>query len=458
MNQSLGVSIPQHLISDPSQFAAWVNKLPKKEIHELVHSKDIQLEAMLLLAKQGPVPLIRNLVFQKIQPEGMTEIILKRVFKFREDRISFEKKKNFYELVKDFAWITNRDKQLARTYLGQLNKNGRLSNPASGKGSSAKNNKNLKKDKTLSKGNPSHQTMLQNHEIDDSQSKRQEPLPAFIIEKAYQILTRHKREYFRRTDTVEYRIAIYEALAVELCEQYQNSEIFRIPPAYLRNLMRLSFELNSGFYEASPEGMLSKLQKEVMFPAWSSIYQGISQYLDGVTDPARYVFKLLVRLTSPSDEKSEEIARWFEDTLLRFEALKSKLVPEIRDLKCDYARYGSARVTFKIPPYVILSSEPLIYWKRDSDKSQDVEHSPVLRIHNSEDRDYKYQVTLAHLEYDVVYCCEVVGMYEGRQLKSKVIEFTFEKEAPRGRAPSGGIDWNAVIPYGGGGERRFQQN
>jgi len=439
---------PSEVLAGGKSCAAWIKNLSRLELHELIQDKDIPLTLLPELVSNIPPKYLRNLIpHKKLQPE-LRVTILRRIYRASQNEINNESKIETFRFVSTQKRWTKRELQIAQSYILEVNKQSgvAVSKPKRKKAKKHKDSFAVRKEKQLV--NFALSLVVKDADMSDISS----------------FLTNSRTRLLRELQSTSSKFKDCETQASLLIEQasreFPSLSETAISRISTEELLAYQIEINQGLYVTS-----SALQFEDFIDSYKTQLRGplASDFLkhwNTRLPPAESLYQLMIRAISTSEEDFESKQKSLELVSQRFDSHVLAMQPVLNYGQVNATSGGVATITFSASFNLEFTEMSFKYWHNSEDES----HAFPVRFKVDFDRESKLNIcstTITSLKPGEVYFYAIHAMHNENRFNLEPREF----KVPELPAPAPAPDYvyrdhheyGAPVPFGGGGERRFNQ-
>jgi hypothetical protein len=443
------LNYPAEVLTGGKATIKWIKELSRQEIHAVIQDKEIPRELLAELTKNIPVKFLHNLAcHKKLQPE-LRITILRRIFRANPSELKNQTKIDIYNNILKLQWWSEKDHRIARSYIQEVAKLPQNPKPKQKKAKSKKTAKDIAAGKVVKS---------------PIRRLHQQPLPDSTITDIAEYLDQHRAKSRRKTHSELAEMQYCKILACSMMENavkaFPSLASSVVPLLSLEDLLSFRIELNKGLHRSVSSYEVQDFLNGYKLKMRGEFASTFLTLVDTDRDKYEVLYELLVRASSFSEEDYQLKINGLESTASIYEQHLEKMLPSLKHGKVEVTQGGMATITFSASINLEFSEIAFRYWKSSEDES----YGFPVRFRIEFDRKTKLNVCtviITKLLPGQSYMYSIAGMQKDQELKLEPGEI-WVPQLPYVSAE--GINTyfenrvsSAVVPFGGGGERRWMQ-
>lgn len=427
-----------------SEKQKWVQNLTREELHHIVHDRNLPPDLMPELIRFIPPKMLKSLILHKKLPKDLRKVILRRVFKTPIKIMNVKEKIEFLTLLqKQVSWEKG-DLQAISSYLALIRTEEKNQAPST--------LQKRKKVKQISNQQTSKATV------------KYIPFPTKVDSSLVVIgkfLYEEMIQFFSQVES-EKNPSFKSELKAHLIYSKLKSNI---PPLVNLNkhrfthldLLKFHFELKQlaldGPYLESSESFLRRFQQE---------FRGeISDTLIALVDTSNHLpevlYNMILRVCSKSHQDYLFLKQSISDSCLRVYDYLLEISPILNYGSVNVTSGGMATISFSSSINMEFTFDALRIWE----KANPEKTVRTLKIQTQFDPKsilLRCSSTITKLDAGQIYSYDFSGSCYGKTYSLSSRDFKVPEIVPIREYKVPQYDSaGAVVPLGGGGERRFNQ-
>jgi hypothetical protein len=442
------INYPAEILINPALQRNWIKGLTKAEIHRVVNDKELPIPLMEELYKLIPEKMLVNLIRHKKLPSDLRPSILRRLFKAKSTQMSNQQKMKIFS---DLSYLTSwprRERQIVDSYIHEIQKK-----LASGKSEKLTPKKKLNKKSNHSSNVYLHKlTKVANVDLDATYPE----VAKYLMQKCTELV---------KSETTNNGVTDLASMYAHLAIKKGNFGIPEVPLSlrrYLSNfdILKFRFEIDLGVISEQ-----KFLGSQELLISYGRVLKGdlaktILDDIDTQQSSLETLYSLILRTCSNSNH--EYIIR--KNTILEASTsvvgVLNRFKPLLNYGRVEVTNGGMASIDFSSSPNLKFSESSLRVWSALDGESK-CRSVKFLVDFDPETYLLRCRTTLTKLNSGERYFYSISGTFQDEELRLPPREFKVPDFVPSIRSMNSKdthyLSLGAPVPFGGGGERRFNQ-
>lgn len=442
------VSYPTEIHLDPAFQRKWIKGLSNTEIHRVIHDKDLPVSLMEELSKSIPEKMLVNLIRHKKLPSELRPPILRRLFKAKSNQMSAQQKMKIFSDLNNLTSWPRRERQIVNSYIHEIQK--RLA--------PAKSEKPISKKRFDKKSE--HPRNVQIHKLSKVMNVHPDttsPGIAKYLNQQYAELIKSEITNNSVTDLA----AMYAHLTIEK----GNFGIPEVPLSLRRyfsnyDILKFRFEIDLGIFSEK-----NSFESQELLISYGRVLKGdlarvILDEIDVQESSLETLYSLILRTCSNSNNEYFVRKNSFLEASKSIVGVLNRFKPLLNYGRVEVTNGGMANINFSSSPNLEFSESSLRVWSA-SDGESKCRFVKFLADFDSEKFLLRCRTTLTKLNSGERYFYAISGTFQDHELRLPPREFKIPDFVPSISSMDSKethyLSLGAPVPFGGGGERRFNQ-
>lgn len=443
------LNYPQEVLVGGKATVKWIKNLSRQEIHAVIQDKEIPAELLPELTKNIPVKFLHNVsCHKKLQPD-LRITILRRIFRANPTELKNKAKIDIYTNILKLQWWSERDHQITRSYIQEVEKLSKNGQPKS------KQPKSKSKKKTKVPAKAAETSSLR---------FTPRPLPDSTLTDISKYLEFHRAGALwaarSKASEIEYCQLVACLMIDGAVEEFPSLANSATDLISVEDLIGFRIELDTGVHTIATMNQMQDFLTGFKFKMRGDYAATFLDHANADQDKNEAVFDLMVRACSFSNLDYELKKQAIKSIASSYPQYLDNLESILKLDKVAVTQGGMATITFSAGLNVQFTDISFKYWKISEDES----YGFPVRFTIKFDRKTKLNIctaTITKLLPGQVYMFAIAAKAKEQELRLEPGEFEVPHlpyVSPQGvNTYFGSVNYGAPVPIGGGGERRWMQ-
>jgi len=448
MLEKESVNYPAEILINPALQRKWIKGLTKAEIHRVVHDKDLPVPLMGELYKSIPEKILVNLIRHKKLPNELRPPILRRLFKANSTQMSTQEKMKIFSDLNCLTSWPRRERQMVNSYINEIQKQ-----LASVKSEKLTPKKKLNKKSDHSTNVYLYKLSKVTHVHPDATNAE---IAKYLMQQCAELV---------KSGTTNNSVTDLAAMYAHLAIKKGNFDIPEVPLSlrkYFSNydILKFRFEIDLGVFSEK-----KSLESEELLISYGRALKGdlartILDDIDSQEISSETLYSLILRTCSNSNHEYIVRKNSILEASTSIVGVLSRFKPLLNYGRVEVTKGGMASIDFSSSPNLEFSESSLRVWGA-SDGESKCKFVKFLVDFDSEKYLLRCRTTLTKLNSGERYFYAISGTCQNEELRLPPREFKIPDFVPSIRRMDSRdthyLSLGAPVPFGGGGERRFNQ-
>ncbi len=447
MTQETISGYPPEVLNGGGMAMKWIKALTREELHLVVQDKQLPIPLISELVRNVPVKYLKNLVHHKKCNSDLRITVLRRIYRAKPNEMKVPDRIQTYNSILKISNLSEKEKRIARSYIRELEKGNFSTDPVL---SEKKLKKSSKKPKTKKRSN---EIVIPTVVIRDSTISE---VVRFLRAIRSELIESIGKDSKPLTDCRTQAAAMFSESQKEF-ESLTTQSKNRID---LEDLLAFRLELNAGLHQESQIGSHEEFIKNYKLINRGDIAKELFTGVSVHNKAPEILYELMVKASSLSQSDFESKLESLQLASQSFGKFLENLQPQLNYGKVEVTKGGMAKITFSASLNLDFSVDSFKYWESEQDES----YAFPIKFNVVFDRNHRLNnctVTITNLVPGMRYMYGLSALHGDRTIKLEPREFKIP-DLPKVEPSTGYVrgdyrEYGAPVPFGGGGERRFNQ-
>lgn len=444
---TINSAYPPEVLKGGGAATKWISALTRAELHLVVQDKQLPIPLVGELVKHVPVKYLKNLVHHKKCTSELRITVLRRIYRAKPNEMKIPDRIQTYNSILKISDLSDKEKRITKSYIRELEQ-GNYSKDSS------KPEKELKKTPKKSKRK--------------KKVVRRELPPVIIrdstVSEVVNFLKMARKGLISESgidskilDSCRTKSAAMLSYSLRTFNSLAASSNYH---ADIEDLLAFRMELNEGLYSRSKIGNNEDFIKNYEMSNRGEFARKFLLDIDMENNAPENLYTLLVKASSLSPADFASKMTDFQIASQSFDEYLAGITPQLNYGKVETTLGGMAKISFSASLNFQFTEDSFKYWESTQDES----FGFPIKFQVSFDRKTNLnncKVTITGLLPGMCYKYEIKALNGDQEFKLFPREFKIP-DPPEVVVSSGYVrgdyrDYGAPVPFGGGGERRFNQ-
>lgn len=446
LTPTINSAYPPEVLQGGGAAMKWISALTRQELHLVVQDKQLTITLLGELVKNVPVKYLKNLVHHKKCTSELRITVFRRIYRAKPNEMKILDRIQTYNSILKVSDLSEKEKRIAKSYIRELERGIHSKDSSKSEKDLKRTPKKSKKKQTVLKELPP--VVVRDSTVSEVVnflwSSRSGLLAAIGENSKTLIDCQTQAGVMISNSQVEFK-----SLAINSLNQID-----------MEDLLSFRLELNSDLYRETRLGSNEEFIKDYKQINRGEIAKEFFTGIDVRKEAPEILYELMVKASSlsQSDFKSKLID--LQSASHGFSEYLANLLPQLNYGKADVTKGGMATITFSASLNLQFTGDSFKYWESEQDESFAFPIKVEIKFDHRSTLN-NCTVTITNLPSGMRYKYALRALHGDRVIKLEPREFKIP-DLPVAEPSSGYVrgdyrDYGAPVPFGGGGERRFNQ-
>lgn len=443
---TINSAYPPEVLKGGGAATKWISALTREELHLVVQDKQLPIPLIGELVKNVPVRYLKNLVHHKKCTSELRTTVLRRIYRAKPNEMKIPDRIHTYNSILKISDLSDKERRITKSYIRELEQGNHPKD-------SSKPEKELKKTPKKSKRKKVVRKELPPVIIRDSTVRE---VVNYLCSARAGLIAELGENSKPLIDCQTQAVAMISESQVE----FESLAIHSANLTDMEDLLSFRIELNADLYRESKLGSSEEFIKGYKQINRGDIAKEFFTGIDVSKEPPEILYELMVKASSLSQSDFQSKLIDLQSASHGFRKYLETIPPQLNYGKVEVTKGGMATITFSTSLNVEFTEDSFKYWESDQDES----FAFPIRFKVKFDRKSKLNnctVIVTNLLPGMRYKYGLRALHGDRIIKLEPREFKIP-DLPVAEPSSGYVradyrDYGAPVPFGGGGERRFNQ-
>lgn len=438
---------PAEVMNGGGAATKWISALTRAELHLVVQDKELPIPLVTELVKNVPVKYLKNLVHHKKCTSELRITVLRRIYRAKQNEMKIPDRIHTYNSILKIRDLSDKEKRITNSYIRELEQGNYSKDSSKPEKEQKKTTKKSKRKKKVVRRE------LPPVVIRDSTVSE----VVYFLKQARKSLISESGIDLRILDSCRNKSAAMLSYSLRTFNSLAVSSNYHVN---IEDLLAFRMELNEGLYSGGKIGINEEFIKNYEMSNRGEFAKKFLLDINLENSAPEIIYSLLVKASSLSSSDFASKMSDFQLASQSFEQYLAGITPQLNYGKVETTLGGMAKISFSASLNFRFTEDSFKYWESTQDES----FGFPIKFQVSFDRKTNLnncKVTITNLLPGMCYKYEIKALNGDQVFKLFPREFKIP-DPPEVVVSSGYVrgdyrEYGAPVPFGGGGERRFNQ-